>query len=88
MDAWIIGADDNFGCDPKEGAIKQIHELAEKHGYAVLVWSVADVLRVKPELTVEQARQVLRDTEHCHNAARGVTWETLKIHAVGNSICN
>jgi hypothetical protein len=46
-----------------------------------IVWSVEDVLTVRPDLTKDQARDVLYMVEQKHDASMGVCWETLEIHA-------
>lgn len=40
-------------------------------------WCVADVKTVRPDLTKEQAGEVLRKVAREHDATLGVTWETL-----------
>ncbi len=42
-----------------------------------IVWSVEDVLQVRPDLSREQAREVLTKVEKNHDAAVGVSWDTL-----------
>lgn len=52
-------------------------ELIEKYGYAVIVWTVNDVLDCDSRLTEEEARKILYQV--CianHEADRGVTWDT------------
>lgn len=44
----------------------------------MIVWSVEDVLEVRPDLAVEQAIQVLRLVDKHHDASIGVNWETLE----------
>ena len=46
-----------------------------------IVWSVEDVLTVRPDLTRDQARDVLYMVEQKHDASMGVCWQTLEIHA-------
>ena len=46
-----------------------------------IVWSVEDVLTVRPDLTRDQARDVLYMVVQKHDASMGVCWQTLEIHA-------
>jgi hypothetical protein len=47
----------------------------------VIVWSVEDVLEVRPDLAEEQAIQVLRLVDKHHDASIGTNWETLESFA-------
>jgi hypothetical protein len=49
--------------------------------HIALVWTTDDVLSVRPELSRDQAREVLRAVEHDHDATVGVTWTTLEVTA-------
>lgn len=51
-------------------------ELAEM-GIIALFWDVGDVQQVAPELTDEQAFEVLQRVEEDHNAQYGVSFDTL-----------
>lgn len=46
-----------------------------------IVWSVEDVQSVRPDLTDEQAFEVLEQVKHKHDATLGVTWDTLDFWA-------
>jgi len=46
-----------------------------------IIWSVEDVLEVRPDLTEDQAYEVLQIAEHRHDANIGINWEVLAIHA-------
>jgi hypothetical protein len=54
------------------------HELLATRQQIALVWSVEDVQQVRPDLTEEQAWEVLRQVERRHDAEIGVTWLTLE----------
>ena len=43
-----------------------------------IIWSVEDVVSVCPNLTPEQAIQVLRLVKKHHNACDGVNWDVIK----------
>ena len=46
-----------------------------------IVWSVADVLEVRPDLTEDQAYEVLQIAKDKHDACIGINWDVLSIHA-------
>ena len=48
-----------------------------------VVWHVDDVLRVRPDLSREQAWIVLRHAHYRHDADIGINWEVLATHAEG-----
>lgn len=54
--------------------------LAERHQIAV-IWSVEDVQEVRPDLSDEQAWQVLQNADRRHDATIGINWDTLECHA-------
>ena len=41
-------------------------------------WHIDDVKEVRPELTDEQARDVLGRVEKCHDANIGINWDVLR----------
>ena len=45
------------------------------------VWMIDDVLEVRPDLTGEQAWDVLREAERRHDATIGINWDVLHYHA-------
>ena len=46
-----------------------------------IIWSVEDVQSVRPDLTNDQAMDVLEMVERKHDATIGITWDTLEIWA-------
>lgn len=46
-----------------------------------IIWSVEDVLSVRPDLTEEQAWEVLTSIKNHHDATIGVNWDVLNITA-------
>lgn len=48
-----------------------------------LTWTVNDVLDVCPGLTEEEARHVLWEARHKHDASIGVNWDVLLAHGIG-----
>jgi predicted nucleic acid-binding Zn-ribbon protein len=47
----------------------------------VIAWSVEDVLSIAPDLTVEDARDVLAMALHNHDANIGIRWDVLEVWA-------
>lgn len=49
---------------------------------AVAIWTVNDVMtkakEMKERLTKEEAKSVLLDVEHCHDANKGINWDTIE----------
>ena len=52
-------------------------EYLKKHGEIAIIWSVEDVLEVRPELNEAQAFEVLTLCQRRHDANIGITWDTL-----------
>lgn len=48
-----------------------------------IVWSTEDVLSVRPDLNKEEARKVLYELDHSHDATIGINWEVIDIIAEG-----
>jgi hypothetical protein len=46
-----------------------------------IVWSTLHVLCVRPDLTKEQAREVLYELDHSHDATIGINWDVIDIVA-------
>jgi hypothetical protein len=51
--------------------------LAERKQIAA-IWSIEDVQDVRPDLSEEQAWEVLQEADHRHDAELGITWLTLE----------
>lgn len=60
---------------------KLMKQIAADLGLYIEIWSASDIQNVRPDLTPEQARQVLDAVERHHDANIGVTWYVLQIHA-------
>ncbi len=56
-------------------------KLADELGIIILTWSTDDVLSIRPDLTEEQAAQVLAVADNRHDATIGITWGVLEFHA-------
>ena len=46
-----------------------------------ILWSIEDVLQVRPDLTNELALAVLQHAVRKHDANEGINWVVLKCHA-------
>lgn len=46
-----------------------------------IIWSAADVLTIREDLTPDQALEVLQRAEHKHDATIGINWDVLGYHA-------
>jgi hypothetical protein len=64
------------GSDPLDA-----HELLAKHRMIGVVWCIQDVREVRPDLTDDQAWEVLQQVERKHDAEYGISWTTLEIFA-------
>jgi hypothetical protein len=49
-----------------------------------IIWNIEDVQSIRPDLTSEQASEVLENIEENHDANYGVNWATIEI--VGDSL--
>ncbi len=55
-----------------------IHELLAKRKQIAVIWSTKDVQQVRPDLTDDQAWQVLVEVERRNDAELGINWQTLE----------
>ena len=46
-----------------------------------IVWSVEDVQSIRPDLSDEQAMEVLQEAKNRHDSSIGISWTTLEIWA-------
>ena len=44
-------------------------------------WHIDDVKEIRPDLTDDQAREVLQQAKDRHDAGVGISWDVLAIHA-------
>jgi len=58
-----------------------VHEFLAKHRMIGIVWCIEDVQEVRPDLTDDQAWEVLQAVERRHDAEIGINWLTLEIFA-------
>ena len=57
------------------------HQLLAKHRRIAIIWGTDDVHEVRPDLSEDQAWEVLQRAEHKHDANNGIGWDTLEIIA-------
>jgi len=55
-----------------------IHSILAERREIAIVWDITDVQEVRPDLTDDQAWEVLQQVESKQDANIGVTWETLE----------
>lgn len=55
--------------------------LMAQDGYpCMILWGVDDIREGRPDLTWEQATEILQRVEYKHDASQGVTWDTLQYY--------
>jgi len=54
------------------------HELLAKVGRIAVIWSIEDIKDIRPDLSDEQAWDVLEEVERKHDAEYGINWDTLE----------
>jgi hypothetical protein len=55
-----------------------VHDLLAKHRQIAAIWSVEDVQEIRPDLTEDQAWEVLDLVGDKHDAEWGITWTMLQ----------
>ena len=63
---------------PSKTSEINIHEILEHRLQIAVIWSVEDVQEVRPDLTEEQAWEVLQTCEKRHDCEQGITWFSLE----------
>jgi hypothetical protein len=58
-----------------------VHALVAERRQIAAIWSIEDVQQERPDLTDDQAWEVLKQVEHCHDCNYGITWDHLQIAA-------
>jgi hypothetical protein len=51
-----------------------VHDLLGKHRQIATIWSVEDVQEIRPDLTDDQAWEVLEQVGRKHDAEYGISW--------------
>lgn len=95
LDAAIDGVTDQFDAERARlrdatrmaravfdgGTRIDVHELLAGRKQIAAIWSIEDVQEVRPDLTAEQAWEVLERAGDKHDAEYGISWATLEIVA-------
>jgi hypothetical protein len=95
LDATIDGATDQLDAERARlnaalraaqavldgGTEINVHGLLAGRRQIAAIWCIEDVQHVRPDLTDEQAWQVLRDVDRHHDAELGINWTTLECMA-------
>lgn len=58
-----------------------VHHFLAKHRQIAAIWCIEDVLSIRPDLTAEQAWEVLEEVSRKHDAEYGISWTTLQCMA-------
>ncbi len=58
-----------------------VHAQLKRSRQIAIIWSTDDVLAVRPDLTPDQAWEILQASQHNHDANFGVTWQSLEATA-------
>lgn len=61
--------------EPFDAEVRRV--LAEQKRIAI-IWDIADVLRLRPDLNTEEAWRVLERADFDHEAGSGLNWDLLK----------
>ncbi|MGA2254537.1 MAG: hypothetical protein ABSG53_07750 [Thermoguttaceae bacterium] len=60
---------------------RHVRELLAKHHSIAAIWCIDDVKGIRPDLTDEQASEVLEEVGRKHDAEYGINWTTLECMA-------
>jgi hypothetical protein len=66
-----------IGSLPMASARDELHDVLARRRQIAHVWSVEDVLEVRPDLNEDEAWKVLQLVDRNLDATIGITWETL-----------
>jgi len=95
LDAAIDGVTDQFDAERSRmnavihtaqsvldaGTELSVHDLLANRQQIAAIWSIEDVQGIRPDLTVEQAWEVLEEVGRKHDAEYGISWTTLECMA-------
>lgn len=56
-------------------------QLLAKHRKIAAIWCIEDVKAIRPDLTDDQAWELLQQVQGSHDADNGITWTTLETSA-------
>ncbi len=58
-----------------------VFRLLAKHRKIAAIWSIEDMKAIRPDLTEDQAWEILQQVESSHDAENGISWTTLEASA-------
>jgi hypothetical protein len=67
-------------CPDAESGV-DIHDLLARRRQIAAIWSIEDVQSIRPDLSEEQAWEVLQQVDRNKDAELGITWLTLEMAA-------
>ena len=66
---------------PWASADFDVGALLDRRRQIASIWCIEDVQEVRPDLTDQEAWEVLKAADHYHDATIGINWEVLSSHA-------
>ncbi len=66
----------------KKSTPLDIHAILAKRKQIAIIWSVEDVLQVRPGLDESQAWKLLKRVKQQHDCNDGITWSTLSVEGL------
>ena len=79
--ARITGRPYRDGTPPASENVIDVHQLLEDRRQVAVIWSTDDVQDIRPDLSEDQAWQVLRECRRVHDCEVGFTWLLIEIVA-------
>jgi hypothetical protein len=76
----MTDTNDNPTCTNSEylDVNRHVRELLAKHHSIAAIWCIEDVQGIRPDLSNEEAWDVLQDVDDHHDAEWGISWTTLE----------
>jgi hypothetical protein len=57
--------------------VRELERRLAEHAAVAIIWSIENVLEIRPDLTPAQAWEVLQEVRQDRAAGMGVNWDTL-----------
>ena len=74
----VLAVEDQLGILTKPLDVKR---LLDRQREVAVIWGIDDVLVLRPELTDDQAWEVLQYAYECHDNGVGLNWEAIESSA-------
>lgn len=85
VSVWSVAAALDAAVDAGKRSVDiqslDVHAILAERRQIALIWGVEDLQEVRPDLSDEQAWQVLQNADRRHDATMGINWDTLECHA-------